>query len=116
MEIWKQIRGFGYEVSTWGRIKNTYTGQILKPYTNHKGYLKIELYRKGRGYKKRIHRLVAEAFIPNPYGYPQVDHIDGNKQNNSITNLRWVDNKMNCEHAKELRLNNTNCLCRPEIR
>ena len=103
MELWKDIEGFEglYQVSSWGRVRSI--RGILKPYQNSKGYLKISLFKNGKGHKKRINRLVAMAFIPNPNGYPQVDHVDGNKQNNSITNLRWVDNSTNAEHARLLR-------------
>lgn len=102
MEIWTEIEGFeNYQVSTWGRVRSSHG--ILKPYENAKGYLKVGLFRNGKDHKKRVSRLVAMAFIPNPDNLPQVDHIDGNKQNNSITNLRWVDNDTNQKHAAELR-------------
>lgn len=95
MEIWREIEGYDgrYAVSTWGRVKSV--NGILKPYENKKGYLKIGLSRNGKCEKHRVHRLVAKAFIPNPEGLPQVNHIDGNKQNNSVTNLEWVDNLTN---------------------
>ena len=103
MEIWVEIFGFeGYQVSSWGRIRNA-DGQILKPYRSEKGYLKIELRKNGKGYKKRIHRLVASAFIENPQNLPQVNHKDGNKENNSVTNLEWVTDEQNKEHARKLR-------------
>ena len=96
MEIWKDINGFEgkYQVSTWGRIRNA-KGKVLKPYKNHKGYLKVALCKDGENYKRRVNRLVAESFIPNPDNKPQVDHLDGNKENNSISNLRWVTNSEN---------------------
>ena len=84
MEIWKDIEGFEgkYQISTWGRVRNS-DKQILAPYRNTKGYLKIGLFDGSRNTKKfRIHRLVAMAFIPNPKGLPQVNHKDGNKENN----------------------------------
>jgi hypothetical protein len=72
----------------------------MKPYENHKGYLKIGLFKDGKCEKHRVHRLVAQAFIPNPYGLSDVNHIDGNKQNNSVSNLEWVSNRDNVEYSK----------------
>lgn len=102
LEIWKDIDGTDgkYQVSTWGRIRSI--NGIIKPYKNSKGYLKASLYVGGKSVKKRINRLVAIAFIPNPYNLPEVNHIDGNKENNSITNLEWVDGKTNRLHSKML--------------
>lgn len=102
LEIWTDIEGFeNYQVSTWGRVRSSKC--ILKPYENQKGYLKVGLRKDGKCHKKRVSRLVAQAFIPNPDELPQVDHIDGNKQNNSVTNLRWVDNKTNRELAIRMK-------------
>ena len=103
-EIWKGIKGFDgrYQVSTWGRVKGV-NGRILKPYVNHNGYLKVGLMKDGADHKKRVHRLVAEAFIPNHLNLPEVNHIDGNKRNNSVTNLEWVDGEMNRRHNEEFR-------------
>ena len=105
MEIWKDIDGFNgkFQVSSWGRIRNAETGNILKPYKNKKGYLKASLSYGGKSIKKRINRLVAIAFIDNPYNLPQVNHKDGNKENNSISNLEWVTNSENQKHATKLR-------------
>lgn len=72
----------------------------MKPYENHKGYLKIGLFKDGKCEKHRVHRLVAQAFIPNPEGLSDVNHIDGNKQNNSVSNLEWVSNSDNVEYSK----------------
>lgn len=102
MEIWVDIDGFeNYQVSTWGRVRGQHG--ILKPYLNEKGYEKVGLTKNGKSHKKRVNRLVAMAYIPNPDNLPQVDHIDGNKRNNSVTNLRWVDNLTNRRHRDELR-------------
>ena len=107
MEIWKDIDGFDgkYQVSSWGRIRNAITKCIIKPYSNTKGYLKVGLYKgdDNKRIKFRVNRLVASAFIPNPYSLPQVNHKDGNKANNSFTNLEWVTNNDNQRHAARLR-------------
>lgn len=102
-EIWKDIEGWEgkYQVSTWGRIRSV--NGIMKTYENKKGYLKIGLSRDGKCHKKRVSRLVAQAFIQNPYGLPQVNHIDGNKKNNSVTNLEWVTDSDNKKHEKLFR-------------
>lgn len=103
-EIWRDIDGFEgkYQVSTWGNVRGK--GGILSPYRNEKGYMKVGLLDdSGRVQKKRVHRLVAVAFIPNPYNLPQVNHKDGNVANNSITNLEWVTNEQNARHAMNLR-------------
>ena len=101
-EIWKDIEGFeGYQVSTWGNVRGK--RGILKPYENDKGYLKVGLTVDGKSHKKRINRLVAQAFIPTPYNLPQVNHKDGNKKNNSITNLEWTTNEINHKHARLLK-------------
>lgn len=104
-EIWRDIEETGgkYQVSSWGKVRNVETGNILAPYENEKGYLKIDLYIGGKRLKRRVNRLVAQAFIPNPYDLPQVNHKDGNNQNNSITNLEWVTNRENVDHAIKLR-------------
>lgn len=99
-EIWKEIDGYDgkYFISSWGRVRGP--RGIMTPYLNHKGYEKIGLYKDGKKEKHRINRLVAEAFIPNPYGLPEVNHIDGNKQNNSFTNLEWVTGEQNRAHDR----------------
>ena len=92
MEQWKDIQGYEglYQISDCGRVKNSRTGRILK-LRNNKGYIEVTL--KGRTYL--VHRLVAEAFIPNIDNLPCVDHIDTNKENNVYTNLRWVTHSEN---------------------
>jgi len=81
---------------------------ILNPYRikNNK-YSIVTISIKGKRKSKSIHRLVAEAFIPNPENKPQVNHIDGNKQNNSISNLEWVYAKENVQHSIKNKLRKT---------
>ena len=105
LEIYKDIENYWpYQVTSWGRVYNKETGEFLTPQPNEKGYMRVDLYGpEGRKHFK-VHRLVAEAFIPNPNEKPQVNHIDGNNQNNSVTNLEWVTNAENVEKAKLLRM------------
>lgn len=101
-EIWKEIQGYEglYAVSSKGRVKNIDTGKVLKNNINNHGYVRIGLY-NGDGKRKwiRIHRLVAEAFIPNPDNLPQVNHKDENKTNNNVENLEWCLASKNIRHS-----------------
>lgn len=105
-EIWKDIFGFNgkYQISNFGNIRSKDKLEY-KQQTNHKGYKIITLW--GDGYRRTIgvHRLVALHFIPNPGLLEQVNHIDGNKTNNHVSNLEWCDNKQNQTHAYKLGLN-----------
>lgn len=94
LEIWRPVEGYGnYMVSSWGRVKNASTGDILYQETHDKGYMRVALVNgDGKRHHLKTHRLVAAAFIPNPVGKPQVNHKDGNNRNNSVTNLEWVTN------------------------
>lgn len=95
-EEWKNIDGYlNYQVSNLGRVRNSFTGRILKQQTSHQGYLVISLRDDSKKHKYSVHRLVAKEFIPNPLNLPQIDHIDNEKTNNTITNLRWVNNSQN---------------------
>lgn len=115
-EVWKDIDGFQgcYQVSNLGRVKglNRYVACgknggmrlqkecILLTSENRKGYLRIRISRSRKEkYTLPVHRLVAKAFIDNTNSYPQVNHIDGNKKNNIVSNLEWCDNSYNQIHA-----------------
>ena len=94
-EIWRTIDGFlNYQISNIGNVRNANNGKILKP-RSRKGYLYVGLYADDKQINHSIHRLVAKAFIPNTTSKPQVDHIDNNKVNNSVNNLRWASSEDN---------------------
>jgi len=95
-EEWKEIECFeGYEVSNFGLVYSHRTGKFLTARMNHNGYSVVSLRINGKAKTKRVHRLVAEAFIPNTEQLPEVDHLNSNKQDNSVTNLRWATGSLN---------------------
>ena len=105
MEIFKTIKHHPiYEISNKGTVRNKQTGDILKatPHPNHNKnnmpYLRIELKRPKRKYF--VHRLVAEAFIPNTQKYKTINHRDENGTNNNVENLEWCSNKYNCVYSQ----------------
>lgn len=101
-EVWKDIEGYEglYQVSSWGRVRSTYRGgRILKSLVTTYGYLRVTLYKSNVGKCQFIHRLVAQAFIPNPQNKPEINHIDENKENNFVDNLEWVTTKENLNYG-----------------
>lgn len=91
-ETWKTLPDFPkYQVSDQGRIKNVNSGRIFTGTRDAFGYVHVRLINpKGTYTLRKVHRLVAETFLPNPEGKPIIDHIDGDKTNNALSNLRWV--------------------------
>ena len=104
LEIWKDLKDPSldypyYEVSNYGRVRNKSTKEIIKSRPIRYGYIHITLYFNGKRKNYPIHRIVAMVFIPNPKNKPQVNHKDGDKQNNRVDNLEWVTNSENMRHA-----------------
>lgn len=102
-EEWKPIKGYEglYEVSNMGRVKSLYHGKerILSISDDSSGYKGVNLTKQTVIKRKQVHRLVAEAFIPNPTNLPVVNHLDGDKHNNCVSNLEWCTKKENTNHA-----------------
>jgi hypothetical protein len=92
-EEWKNISEYEglYQVSSFMKVLNVKTGKILKLFKNEKGYLNVNLSKNGDIKMFRVHRLIAQAFVPNPENKPEVDHINTYRDDNRIENLRWVN-------------------------
>ena len=97
-----QIKGYEglYEIFPNGTIINSQTGWELKGNINSYGYRVVSLTKDGVRKDHKVHRLLAKAFIPNPNNYRCINHIDGNKLNNSLSNLEWCTHGQNTAHAR----------------
>lgn len=113
MEVWKPVKGFEgyYEVSSLARLRSVdrviktkrglrrVKGRLINTYESENEYVRVNLFKDDYTKTIRFHRIVAEAFIPNPDNLPQVNHKDGKKNNNLPENLEWCDNSYNIKHA-----------------
>lgn len=104
--MWKQISGYEnvYEINENGDLRRVGSKNLIKKQVRKDGYLQYQLSYQGKRKSKKIHRLVAETFIPNPNNYSVVNHIDGNKKNNYYKNLEWCTATENNTHAWEIGL------------
>lgn len=104
-EVWKPVKGYEglYEVSSIGRVRSVKRNLVMHPQPRKHGYLGIQLHGRGgnaKGFRTMsVHRLVAEAFIPNPNDLPEVNHIDEDKTNNRVENLQWVSHIDNTNYG-----------------
>ena len=109
-EEWRDVVGYegSYQVSNCGRVRSLdridnagkkRKGRMKRTPVNGRGYAMVSLSNQESKKTKRLHRLVAEAFLPNPRNHPQINHIDGNPLNNAVENLEWCDAKYNQQHA-----------------
>jgi hypothetical protein len=108
MEIWKDIKNApGYQISSLGQVKSywsnsgkiTEKSKIRKHAIVRGGYHQILIKVNGKNFHASVHRLIAEAFLPNPNNYDTVDHMDRNVHNNKLSNLRWASRKMQIENS-----------------
>ena len=117
-EIFKDIKGYEglYQVSSYGRVrslgrivtfsngsKHFYEERLLSLKKDRDGYFDCELYKKGKRIFPRVHRLVAQAFIPNPDNLPIINHKDENPSNNHVENLEWCDFKYNSNYGTAIQ-------------
>lgn len=110
-EIWKDVVGYEgiYQVSNLGRIKSLKRkGKIKNTQLDKDGYEHLSLWHNSKAKRMSVHRIVAQAFIPNPENKPVVNHIDGNKTNNIVNNLEWCTRSENDIHAYKLGLRKVN--------
>jgi hypothetical protein len=119
-QIWRDLKDFKglYQVSNLGKVRSLnrrvyhsgnqtthfHKGRILSSRINNSGYLSVRLSKEGFVVTRFVHRLIAEAFVPNLQDKPCVNHKDGNKLNNEIDNLEWVTHKENMQHAYKIGL------------
>lgn len=125
-EVWKPVKGYEglYEISSLGRLRSMPKQcglsprkmKIINPVIDKDGYLRASLYKNGISKNRHIHRLVAEAFIPNPNNLPQVNHKDEDKKNNCTDNLEWCTNYYNSNYgsrnitiSEKMKGKNVNC-------
>ncbi len=109
MEKWKEVYGYDalYEISNLGRIRTKHHGKegykkeyrYLEPIDNGNGYLRVNLRSNHRQRTAYIHKLVAQAFVDNPNGYSEINHIDEDKSNNNADNLEWCSHLYNCQYG-----------------
>ena len=101
MEEWRAVPGYEglYEVSNMGNVRNVRKNTLLRLSKDCYGYIQVSLYKNGRRTGLRVHRLVAEIFIPNSENLPMVNHKDEDKSNNRVDNLEWCTAKYNMNYG-----------------
>lgn len=102
-EVWKRVEGYTrYEVSNYGRVRNFFTKEQKALRKTKTGYMITDLKENGSKKTAYVHRLVAQAFIPNPNNKPQINHKDENKDNNFVSNLEWCTIEYNNQYGNHI--------------
>ncbi len=105
---WREVKEYAnYEVNQFGQIRHKKRKHILKPRSNNGGYQYVNFKIDGKNTNFAVHRIVANAFIPNPNGYTEVNHKDYDKTNNCVENLEWVSSSQNKIHAFQKKENHS---------
>ena len=117
-EIWKDIVNYEniYQVSNLGRIRDAKSKIIKSQHLHKDGYFLITLYKDSTKLTCRVHRLVAQAFIPNPHKLPEINHISGIKMDNRVCNLEWVSSRDNIKHAWGIGIYSKSILQRAQLK
>lgn len=112
MEEWKDIIDYEglYQISNYGRVKSlgndkTKKEKILKFGKDKDGYLQVHLCKNGKKKTCKVHRLVAQAFIPNPNNYEEINHKNENREMNTVENLEWCTRQYNVEYSQSKQVN-----------
>ena len=105
-EVWKSIKGYEglYEASNFGRVKNLKRNKFIGISRKGKGYLSLDLSGNGKSLRTSVHRLVGEYFVSNPFGKPDINHLNGIRNDNRAVNLEWCTQSENNRHAFRLGL------------
>ena len=107
--MFKEITNYSnYLIYDDGRVYSKYSRKFLTPRVTDSGYLTVDLYSQHQRKNFRIHRLVAQTFLPNPMNLPEINHKDENKQNNHVDNLEWCDSKYNINYGTRSKKMKTN--------
>lgn len=116
-EIWRDVLDYEglYQVSNLGKVRNTKTLRVLSQGTCGSGYAFVILRKDGKSYNRMVHRLVMNTFCPTKNSKLEVNHIDGNKQNNYLDNLEWVTRSENLQHALNIGLMESQCKIRRKV-
>lgn len=102
MKEWRKVKDNpNYSISNEGEVRRDDTNHIKELRLNRYGYKVVDLYENSKRKTERVHRLVANAFISNPDDKPEINHKDGNKENNHVSNLEWTTKRENIDHAME---------------